>query len=166
MEVGSERYDLTAETVSDFSDSVYRLALSYTGNREDAEDVCQEVFFRLFRKKPHLESKEHCRNWLFKVTANCAKTLLSSAHHRNNTPLDSIVEQGEEDTYDDGIVYNAVMSLPPKQRLCIHLFYYEELSLKDISHVTGLGVNTVKSHLQRAKLKLKDLLKGEFGDEF
>ena len=58
------------------------------------------------------------------------------------------------------------MSLPPKQRLCIHLFYYEELSLNDISRVTGLGVNTVKSHLQRAKLKLKDLLKGEFGDEF
>ena len=166
MEVGSERYDLTAQTVSDFSDAVYRLALSYTGNREDAEDVCQEVFFRLFRKQPHLESKEHCRNWLFKATANCAKTPLTSAHHRHSAPLDAAAEQGCEDTYDDGVVYGAVMSLPPKQRLCIHLFYYEDLSLNDISRVTGLGVNTVKSHLQRAKLKLKDLLKGEFGDEF
>ncbi|MBR6772090.1 MAG: sigma-70 family RNA polymerase sigma factor [Clostridia bacterium] len=166
MEVGSERYDLTAQTVSDFSDAVYRLALSYTGNREDAEDVCQEVFFRLFRKKPKLSSKEHCRNWLFKVTANCAKTLLTSAHRRHGAPLDSAAEQGGEDTYDDGVVYSAVMSLPAKQRLCIHLFYYEELSINDISRVTGLGVNTVKSHLQRARLKLKDLLKGEFGDEF
>ncbi|MBE6939111.1 MAG: sigma-70 family RNA polymerase sigma factor [Ruminococcaceae bacterium] len=165
MDVGSERYELTAETVSDFSDAVYRLALSYTGNREDAEDVCQEVFFRLFRKRPQLESKEHCRNWLFKVTANCAKTLLTSAYRRHSSALDCAENLGTEDSYDDGAVLSAVMALPPKQRLCIHLFYYEELSIKDISNVTGLGVNTVKSHLQRARAGLKDQLKGEFGDE-
>lgn len=165
MEVGSERYELTAETVSEFSDAVYRLALSYTANREDAEDVCQEVFFRLFRRRPDFESKEHCRNWLFKVTANCARTLLTSAYKRHSAPLENAENVGTEDSYDDGSVLRAVMSLPPRQRLCIHLFYYEELPIKDISRVTGLGVNTVKSHLQRARAGLKDLLKGEFGDE-
>lgn len=165
MDVGSERYDLTAETVSEFSDTVYRLALSYTGSREDAEDVCQEVFLRLFRKRPAFESHDHCRNWLLKVAANCSKTLLTSVYRKRSIPIENIEEQGDEDNYDDGFVMNAVMSLPPKQRLCIHLYYYEDLPLKDISRVTGLGINTVKSHLQRARLKLKDQLKGEFGDE-
>ncbi len=165
MDARSERYDLTSETVSEFSDAVYRLALSYTGCREDAEDVCQEVFFRLFRKRPEFESKEHCKNWLFKVTANCAKTLLTSAYRKRSTPLDAAEDLSTEDSYDDGVVLNAVMALPPKQRLCIHLFYYEELSIKDICKVTGLGVNTVKSHLQRARLNLKEQLKGDFGDE-
>ncbi len=164
MEVGSERYDLTAETVSEFSDAVYRLALSYTGNREDAEDVCQEVFFRLFRKRPALESREHCRNWLLKAAANCSKTLLTSAYRRRGIPLDSIAEQGAEDDYDDGTVLAAVAALPPQQRLCIHLFYYEDLPIAEISRVTGLRVNTVKSHLQRAKEKLRESLKGEFDD--
>ena len=166
MDVGSERYDLTADTVSEFSDAVYRLALSYTASREDAEDVCQEVFYRLFRKRPKFESKEHCRNWLFKVTANCAKTILTSSHRKHSSPLEAADNAGTEDSYDDGVVFNAVMALPQKQRLCIHLFYYEELSLNDICRVTGLGVNTVKSHLQRGRLKLKELLKGDFGDEF
>ncbi|MDD6261885.1 MAG: sigma-70 family RNA polymerase sigma factor [Clostridiales bacterium] len=164
MDVGSERYDLTAETVSEFSDIVYRLALSYTGSREDAEDVCQEVFFRLFRKKPEFESKEHCRNWLLKTAANCSKTLLTSPYRRRSVPIEDTGEQSACDEYNDGFVENAVRSLPPKQRLCIHLFYYDELPLKDISRVTGLRVNTVKSHLQRARTKLKCLLEGEFDD--
>ena len=67
------------EIIRTYADTVYRLAYSYTRNQADAEDVFQEVFLRYWKKKPEFRDSEHAKAWFLKVTANCAKSLLTMA---------------------------------------------------------------------------------------
>ena len=62
-------------------------------------------------------------------------------------------------------IYDTVMTLPQKYRTVIHLFYYEDMSLKQIANILGINENTVKTRLLRAREKLKIILKGGFENE-
>ena len=59
--------------VKKYIDTVFRIALNYTKNLSDAEDIAQDVFFALFREKNHFASEEHIRHWLIRVTVNQCK---------------------------------------------------------------------------------------------
>jgi RNA polymerase sigma-70 factor, ECF subfamily len=145
-----------------YSNMVYRLALSRTKNISDAEDITQEVFLRLVNKKPQFVSEEHRKAWLITVTVNCSKKLLTSAWFRRTSPLEGELPFEVKEESD---VYYAVLGLPLKYRTIIHLFYYEDLSIKQISEVLIMKEPTVKSQLSRARQILKNKLKGEFDDE-
>ena len=151
--------------VEEYSDTIYRLAMSRTRNKENAEEVYQEVFLRLARKLPEFESKEHEKAWLIKVTINCSKNLLSSKHLKNNAELkenDNIVLD-ENDGKND--VYFAVLDLPLKYRTVIHLFYYEGYKIEEMSKILEANTNTIKSWLSRAREKLKTKMQGGLDDE-
>jgi RNA polymerase sigma-70 factor (ECF subfamily) len=75
------------DVLTKYSNMVYRLALTRTMNISDAEDVLQEVFLRLIRKRPQFESEEHTKAWLIRVAINCSHHLLSSAWFRKQFPL-------------------------------------------------------------------------------
>lgn len=142
---------------------VFRLALSYTGNKVDAEDVMQDVFLRLLESQPVFESSEHEKAWLLRVTINCCKSFLTSAWRTRARALDE--SASITDTYNEHeSVLAAVMKLPEDQRLCVHLFYYEDLSQDMISERTGMNKSTVKSHLFRARAALKESLKEAYPD--
>ena len=144
--------------------AVYRLALSYTKSKSDAEDIMQEVFLRYIKKERFFDSDTHERAWFLRVTSNCAKTHF--AKRRATVDLDEISELPCEDTaYDGTSVLEAVMRLPEHQRVCTHLFYYEDLPIRDIAKALAMPESTVKSHLHRARISLKEMLKGAFFDE-
>lgn len=145
-----------------YGDMVYRLALVRTRSAADAEDVVQDVFLRCLKNKPSFESAEHQKAWLIKVTVNCSKTLLGSAFRRHSVPEDATGELASEDEMPDSTVYDAVMKLPEKYRTAIHLYYYEEYSVKDIAAVMRTTESTVKSWLHRARGMLKEELGGDF----
>jgi RNA polymerase sigma-70 factor (ECF subfamily) len=145
-----------------YSNMVYRLALSRTKNIHDAEDIMQEVFLRLVKKAPDFESDEHRKAWIIRVTVNCSSKLHTSAWFRRTVPL---VEELKFETTERSEVYYAVMELPLKYRTVIHLFYYEDLSIAQISGTLSVKESTVKSQLLRARQLLKVRLKGEFDDE-
>lgn len=146
------------------SGTVYRLALSYTKNKCDAEDVMQNVFLKYIRKKRLFESPEHEKAWFIRVTINTAKTFF--ARKRSEVALDEIAELESADTPQRELsVLDAVNSLPKKQRVCTHLFYYEDYSVKEIAHALSIPESTVKSHLRRARASLKEKLKGANFDE-
>lgn len=154
------------EVVDKYADMVYRLSLLQVKNKSDADDVFQEVFVRLVRHADKLESMEHAKAWLIKVTLNCTRKHFASYWNRNVYPVDEIVEaaveeSGFERAEKGDSVITAVSKLPPKYRRVIHLFYYEELSVGEIAKVTGTKETTVKSQLSRAREMLKDMLKGE-----
>ena len=65
---------------------------------------------------------------------------------------------------DTSEVYEAVMALPEKYRIVIHLFYYEDYSIKEIAHIIGIKENTVKSQLSRARKMLKSDIEGSRKD--
>lgn len=145
-----------------YGDMVYRLALVRTRNMTDAEDVVQEVFLRCLRNNPSFQNAEHQKAWLLKVTVNCSKSLLGSAFRRHSVPEDAAGELVSEDQTTDSTVYDAVMKLPEKYRTAIHLYYYEEYSVKEIAAVMRTTESTVKSWLHRARGMLKEELGGEF----
>ena len=140
-------------------DMVYRLALSQTKSVANAEDVTQEVFLRFVENRRKLKSSEHIKAWLIRVTINCSKSVFLSSWFRKTVPL---TDEITFDTPEKSEVYYAVQSLPSKYRTVIHLFYYEDMSVKEIADCLSMKESTVKSHLFRGRELLKKELKGGY----
>lgn len=143
--------------IEKYSDMVYRLAFTRTKSKENSEDVYQEVFLRLYKKLPNFESEEHEKAWLIKVTINCSKNLLSSSFFKNTTEIKEEIVFETKERHD---IYYAVQELPVKYRTIIHLYYYENYKINEISKILKIKENTVKSQLLRAREKLKEKIKG------
>lgn len=151
-----EREDGFETVVDRYADMVYRLAFSRVKNQSDADDIFQEVFIRYLRKRPRFEREEHRKAWLIRVTINCTKKLWSAAERKRTTPLyENTVFLTEEDIW----LREALEELPPNDRAVIHLFYYEDLSVHDISRILKRKDSTVRTQLTRARRKLKEILK-------
>lgn len=152
---------ITAQTAIDrYADMVYRLALSQMKNRTDADDLFQEVFVRLVSHVDTLESWEHVKAWLIRVTINCAKKYFDLYWNKNVDYIEDEERIRGEEAYEppEHPVREAVSKLPPKYRLAVHLYYYEELSIAEIAERTEQKEGTVKSQLHRAREMLKELL--------
>ncbi len=145
-----------------YQDMVYRLALTYCKNLHDAKDVTQEVFFKYLQSDVNFSSEEHIKAWLIKVTINQCRKLLISPWFQRTQPLDDNISFTEKSHSE---LYNAVMRLPKFQRMAIHLFYYEEYSIKEIADMLHKNESTVRSYLHRARKKLKSLLEEGLFDE-
>lgn len=153
------------EAVRRYSDMVYRLAFLNTQNQFDAEDVFQEIFLKLFRYKESIQSEEHLKAWLIRVTINQCRTVMASKNRRHMVSLEVAepVAKSEEEDYSE--IYELVCSLPDKYRQVIHLYYYEELSVKEIAEILGKKEGTIKTRLVRARKLLNHKLEGGFSDE-
>lgn len=150
------------QTIEKYSNMVYRLAMARTRNIETSEDVYQEVFLRLARKMPEFESEEHKKAWLIRVTINCSKSILNSSFIKHRADLDENLSFETPERHD---IYYAVLNLPIKYRTVIHLYYYENYSIKEISKILQLNENTIKSRLSRARQKLEKTVKGGIENE-
>lgn len=154
--------DLVIEAIDKYSETLVRVSYTYLKNIADAEDVVQDVFLKLVEKKPSFESSQHEKAWLIRVAINLCKNKLKTAWFRKTCPLD---ENTFHLTPTESDVMSAVMELPAKYRSIILLFYYEEYSIAEISHILGQKDSTVGSQLHRARKMLKSRLKEDFDDE-
>lgn len=151
------------EVIEKYSNAVYRMAYSLVKNKYDADDIHQEVFAIYIVKRPKFENAEHERAWFMRVTVNLCKNLWKTAWRQKVVSLDEDFEENIEmasELKDDGII-DVVRTLPFKYRTVIHLFYYEEFSIKEISDILKMKPSTVRTHLTRARAKLKELLEKE-----
>ena len=165
MEIQSLRTDgCIDEVIEKYSNMVYRLALAQMKTRHDAEDVFQDVFLRYISKPRVFESEEHRKAWLLRVTINRSKTLLS-AWFRKNKSLDDESESLVFETAEQNDLFEYLTLLPQKYRSVIHLFYNEDLSIKQISEILDAKESTVRAWLTRARAILRKKLNGGFPDE-
>lgn len=138
----------------EYSDDVFRLALSYLQNRHDAEDICQSVFVKLIRyKKPLTLGKE--KAWLLTCTANACKDHLKSFWRKHTVELDETIVFSSKTDQD---LWEAVNSLAPKYRLVVHLYYYEGYSQDEIAEVLKISRTAVQTRMSRARNQLKEVL--------
>lgn len=142
-----------------FSCAVYRAAFAYCRNTADAEDIVQETFIRRFRTETEFPDDASEKAWLMKVAVNKCKDMLRSARYRyfyNSVPL----EEAElvYETPEESAVFHAVMELPPKYRLVIHLYYYEGYSVPETAKITGRSETAVQTQLYRARKLLRKAL--------
>ncbi len=141
-----------------YIDTVYRVALGYTKSPQDAEDVTQNVFLALLRSRPDLESDDHGRFWLIRVTVNECKKLFRSPW-RGSLPFEEYAQSlpFAEPAHSD--LFLAVMAMPVKYRLPIYLYYYEEYTTAEIAQLLKIPKGTVCTNLKRGREMLKTLLK-------
>lgn len=161
----TEEFDIE-KIINKYGDMVYRIAMVHGNTKEDAEDIFQEVFLRLVKYIQGLQSEEHIRNWLIRVTVNCGKTHKMNWIKHQALPLEEEIAADTENSQSEmeWKVYAAVKSLPEKYRIIIHLYYYEELSIKEISECLDRKEGTIKSQLARGRELLGRKLGKEFGD--
>ncbi|WP_458785131.1 RNA polymerase sigma factor [Vallitalea sediminicola] len=138
---------------------VYRLAFSQVRNNSDADDIFQEVFLRYLKKQPQFENEEHRKAWLIRVTINCTKKFWASSWLKKTAPLDENITF--EFSEENDLNYE-LQKLSRKYRTVIHLFYYEDLSIAEISEILKQKPSTIRTQLTRARRKLKEILKEDY----
>ena len=146
--------------VAEYAPSMFRLAYNYCMNRADAEDVVQEVFLKYLERPPDCAGPGQLRAWLMTATANKCKNLLSSGWRRKTLPL----EEGyaSPDHLDEVLEVRAALAkLPPKLREAVNLFYFEQMSVRQIAGMLHISENAVHSRLFKARKQLKKHLGGD-----
>lgn len=152
------------QAVERFGPTLYRLAFSYCHNREDAEDVVQEVFVKYLRAEPDFDAEEDLKRWLMTVTANTCRDLLKSAWYKRGRPAQLLQELPYTDGHTDLRLEmgRALAALAPKYSQVVYLYYYEEYSVRDIAQILRLSETAVRSRLDRARKQLKRQLGGDW----
>lgn len=163
--------------IDHYGDMLFKVAYARMGNRADAEDVVQETFYQYLKAAREFDSEEHEKAWLIRVTLNgCRKEWRSGfKRRRSDVPDPELLCREAAETEGvcspeetllcrerAGAVLEAVWKLPAKYRDVIHLFYYEDLSVKEIAEILERKVSTVTSQLTRGREILKKSLKEDY----
>lgn len=148
--------------VDKYKNMVYRIALVRVGNHWDADDVFQEVFITYYQKAPDFQEEEHLKAWLINTTINISKKVTGSLW-RKRMHMVSDTENRSEESYEfelpeENEIFIALSKLPAKYRIVLFLFYFEELSTKEIAKATSTKEGTVRMRLTRARTIMKDYL--------
>jgi len=158
---------------------IYSIALSMMGNPADAADVTQDAVIRLLRAMPSYRGETGFTTWLYRLVANLAIDHLRRRDRSMVSLQEPLLEDGagldieDEDPRVDPLrqldhaeaaaqVRAALQRLPVVQRAALTMCYFEDMRYEEIAEVLGLPLNTVKSHLRRAKVRMAALL-GEQG---
>lgn len=141
---------------------IFRIAFTELKSHADAEDMVQEVFFRVLRYHPEFESTDHEKAWMIRCTINLCKDFLKNKWNSSTVGIDQL--PGSEKAYlhlpyvqEDETLW-AVLELKERYRQPLYLFYYEDYSIKEIAQVLNLPENTVKTNLRRGREAVRKLL--------
>lgn len=153
--------EVLKECVEKYADIVFRVSYQHVCNRQDAEDVVQEVFLSLVERLRvcPFNDEEHLKAWLLRVAINKS---INVAKHNARRRTERIIDNkmsGRDGAYDE--LDDELKKLPADDRQIIYLHYYEGYAAKEIAQFMGLRENTVHKRLSRAREKLKKYLTEE-----
>ena len=153
------------ELIERYQKNLYAAAFNICKNQMDAEDVVQETFVQYYTTKKEFESEQHIRAWLLRVVINKAKNLTVTFWKKHKCSLEDYMETLIFPDPQSKDLFEEVMKLPEKYRIVIHLFYYEDYSVREIADILKLSESNVKVRLSRGRAMLKDSLKEEWEDD-
>lgn len=160
--------------VKRYKDQLLNFVFRFVGNHEEAEDIVQETFLRVYRKRKAYKRIAKFSTWIYTIAGNLARTEL---RRRKRRKLFSVTDMGYEnkdyeitdeghspETHVDGIIQEEIIqkeinNLSPKFREVILLRDVQELSYEEISKIIKVPIGTVKSRVNRGRLKLQNRLK-------
>lgn len=150
------------ECYEKYKDTVYRLAYSWCKNASQSEDVFQEVFYKYMVHQPVFRDEAHEKAWFIRTTINACKDTLKTKWNRDTVSLaerDGFKSYADSKTAEEAeILLEAVLSLPEKYRLPIHLYYYEDYSVREIAQMLRRKESAVQTQLQRGREKIRKIL--------
>lgn len=178
-EVATGNIDAYGKIVARYRGRLYNFVFRFVGDRETAEDIVQETFLRAFRKRKEYRAIANFSTWLFTIAGNLAK---SELRRRKRWRLFSLHRDEESDTgmelpdeslrpdkvaessLADDQIHDAIHSLPENYRQVILLRDVEGMAYQQIAEIVDCPVGTVKSRVNRARIKLQQKLKNEGRD--
>lgn len=158
------------QLMDDYGESLTKLAFSYVKDWGKAQEVVQDVFVTCFDTYEKRDEIQSYKAWIYRITINRSKDSLRTSWFKrvivqsllftylksdNLSPENQLIQNEKE-----GALANVVLSLPIKYREVILFYYYEDLSVKDISDLLKVNENTIKTRLKRARHLLKNELEG------
>jgi len=166
--------------VETYQDMVFNTALGIVQNTEDAEDVAQEVFIKVFRSIDTFKGESKLSTWIYRITTSCALDLVRGKKSKKRFAfLQRLFGDGNEplhevpDFYHPGVVmdqkenaarlFKAINKLPESQKVAFTLHKLESLSYQEIGEVMQTSVSAVESLMHRAKQNLRKMLEKEAG---
>ena len=166
-----------AQLIDDYQDKVFGKCLSFVPNKEDAEDIAQEVFVEVFKSIKKFKGNSTLSTWIYRITTNKCLEFIRKKNTKkrfaflqslfgNEVPLDRTSYFTEfkhpgillENQEDAEVLYSAIDRLPEDQRVAFTLHKIEGLSYKEISEITKKSIPSIESLLFRAKKNLQKLL--------
>ena len=151
----------TDSIIEKYKSTVYSVALTHTKTKYDADDVFQEVFLAFFKKEPSFRSEEHAKAWFIKTTLNLCKKAYNASLWKRAVSINEVneeqfvfVSQREND------LFYALRQITPKLRTVIYLYYFEEMSTKEIARLLHMREGTVRMQLTRGRDKLREIIGG------
>ena len=145
-----------------YSNMVYRIAVSYLCQLQDAQDVVQAVFMKIIEGKAQPEPGKE-RAFLTGITINYCKDVLRSAWKRKTVPLEEAENKPVFEFEEDNELFNEVMKLPYKLRIVLHLHYYEGYNFKEIASFLKISLSAVSMRIHRSRKILKEKLREDNG---
>lgn len=149
------------DIIDQYKNTVYSVALTHTKNKYDADDVFQEVFLAYWRKSPRLKDDEHRKAWFIKATLNLCKKNHNSSLWKRSVSLGELREEQfvfKEPRENE--IFSAIQQMPKKLKTVIYLFYFENMSVKEIAKLLRAREGTVRMQLTRGRDKLRDIMGG------
>lgn len=152
--------------VTRYKKKIYNIAYRFTGSKEDALDVTQEVFIKAYNSLKQYDPKYNFSSWILKITTNYCLDL-KKKKRVETVVLNTDLNNNETTTSAENLylhkenkeaIYEAINSLPEKYRILILLYHNQNQSYNEISQALQLPLTKVKNRLYRARLMLKDAL--------
>lgn len=135
-------------------DTVYRVAMLYLNNAQDAEDATQNAFLSLIKHPQTFHSEEHEKAWLIVTVSNLCKNQLSHWFRKKRTDYEEVAPALSDPAHNDEIL-PLVYALPEELKTIVYMYYYEGYSTREISQYLGLNESTLRSKMQKARTLLK-----------
>ena len=166
-----------AYLVDTYKDMVFSLALKMTKNREEAEEVSQDTFIKAYKNLDQFKGDSKFSTWLYRIAYYTSlDAIKKNKKHQNSFEINDITFnqiksvddtlQGIERKERAKMMDACLLELPEEERSLIWMFYYDELSLKEIMQVTDLAEANVKVKLHRARKKLLNIVQENVEPEF
>ena len=166
--VGIDRDALVADLFEQEGAALVRMARLFTDDRNAAEDLVQEAFIRLHKSAHRIRSQEKAAPYLRSIVINLARDHnrrgLMSLRHQEANPMGMTPDAPEDSlllSEQQSLLLDEVRDLSPRQRDCLLLRFYLELSEREIADVLSISPNSVKTHCRRGLASLRDAIGGE-----
>lgn len=150
-----------------FGDQVIRLAYYHVRDRFLAEDIFQEVFYRVYLNLDKFRKDSSYFTWIYRITVNLCRDYKASAYFRRMLPWYNMeaktpyADAGMFESAEGGEIFARVMELPQKYRAVIALYYFDELKTPEIAARLGINEAAVRTRLSRGRDMLRSLLAKE-----
>ena len=149
-----------------YKNMVFKITLTHTSNRLDAEDAFQQTFLAYYQKDKTFSDEEHRKAWLIRTALNCSRRITQSSWKKKTVSLEETSDGCFQFvSEEENLVYRSVMELPEKYRTVILLYYFEDLPSEEIALILKRKSGTVRMQLMRGREMLREKLKGDYFDE-